>query len=79
MNAPRWLKSGKEVIVVQPTPQQIEDSTSFANGVLAAAGHIIHRPKPERDARMALLGAITSNEAVQGVIRRAASTKRGPR
>lgn len=53
------------------TPEQVEESIRFGRGVLASAGHFVRADEVERDARLALTGEISFDEAVQRAIDRA--------
>lgn len=52
------------------TEAEIEESTQFGNAALAAAGHVA-KPEAQADARRALRGGITFDEAVRRAAARA--------
>lgn len=50
---------------------EIDESIRFADGAFAAAGHIVHRRDVRDDARRALRGEITFDEAIKRAAARA--------
>lgn len=53
------------------TTDQVEESIKFADGALAAAGHVVRGRKVRDDARRALRGEISFDDAVKRAAARA--------
>lgn len=58
------------------TPAQVEESIRFADGALAAAGHTASGTQVRADARRALRGEISFDEAVKRAAARARQAER---